>query len=82
MLDRDDDGDGNPLNIAFDHNHNADVMLWQFLHLSRWGETNDLTIPKRLAARIIIASLDGLSYLFSEIPLNHHRDFTICSNWI
>ncbi len=68
----------NDVMIAFDHNHEADGLSWQFLHPSRWGETNDLTIPKRLAAAlavcvtclmvaaITIASLEGLSRLFSQ----------------
>ena len=70
----------NDVMIAFDHNHEADGLSWQFLHPSRWGETNDLTIPKRLAAAlavcvasvmvavITIASLEGLSRLFSQVP--------------
>ena len=70
----------NDVMTAFDHNHQADGLSWQFLHPSRWGETNDLTIPKRLAAAlavcvtclmvavITIASLEGLSRLFSQAP--------------
>ena len=66
--------------VSFDHSKHTSRFSWQFLFPSRWGETNDLTIPKRLAAAlavcatclmvaaITIASLEGLSRLFSQAP--------------
>ena len=66
--------------VSFDHSKHTSRVSWQFLFPSRWGETNDLTIPKRLAAAlavcvtclmvagITIASLEGLSRLFSQAP--------------